>query len=223
MDAVPERFAGLEEDYIDCKRTINNCIHDLTQTDQKNAARQLAQATIVEAQRCLKLMAVEIRGRSPTLRKEMQAKINVYRDEIAGFQRDLERAMLLVKATPPSATASSANDAARYDRIVTNTNRLQRSSDQLEQSKRIVAETEQIGITVMDTLAQQRETLLSTHDKVRETRELTGDARRVLLRMSQRVLTNKITLWFVIVVLVISICLVFYHDFIHPISMALGD
>ncbi|OQR81335.1 hypothetical protein ACHHYP_16493 [Achlya hypogyna] len=221
MEGVPERFVGLEEDYVDCKRTINNCIHDLSQTDQKAAARQLAQATIVEAQRCLKLMAVEVRGRPPTLRKEMQAKINVYRDEIAGFQRDLERAMLL--GTAPPTAAATGNDLARYDRIVTNTNRLQRSSDQLEQSKRIVAETEQIGITVMDTLAQQRETLLSAHDKVRETRELTGDARRVLVRMGQRVLTNKITLWFVIVVLVISICLVFYHDFIHPISMALGD
>ncbi|OQR88372.1 hypothetical protein THRCLA_10365 [Thraustotheca clavata] len=214
-----DRFLSLEEDYIECKRAINNSIHDLTQSNQKSSARQIAQANIVEAQRCLKLMSVEIRGRSPAQRKEMQAKINVYREEIAGFQRDLERAMLLAKDMPSN--SSTQSDAARYDRIVTNTNRLQRASDQLEQSKRIVAETEDIGIGVMDTLAQQRETLLSAHDKVRETRELTGDARRVLLRMSQRVLTNKITLWFVIIVLIISICLVFYHDFIHPISMTL--
>ncbi|RQM23996.1 hypothetical protein B5M09_009162 [Aphanomyces astaci] len=121
---LSERFQSLEEDYIDCKRTINNSIHDLSSSD----------------------------------------------------------------------------------RI---------ASDQLEQSKRIVQETEHIGISVMDTLAQQRETLLSAHDKVKDTRETAGDARRVLQRMSQRVLTHKLTLWFVIVVLVVAIALVFYHNFIR--------
>ncbi|CAK4081091.1 unnamed protein product [Aphanomyces euteiches] len=212
MDGISERFQSLEEDFIDCKRTINNSIHDLTQGEQKQVASQMAQANIVEAQRCMKLMSVEIRGKPPAARKAMQAKINVYRDELQGLQRDLDRALLISKQTP-----SVSNDgSAQYDRIVTNTSRLQRGSDQLEQSKRIVLETEQIGISVMDTLAQQRETLLSAHDKVKETRETAGDARRVLQRMSQRILTNKLTLWFVIFVLITAICLVFYHDFIRP-------
>lgn len=42
-----------------------------------------------------------------------------------------------------------------------------RSSKTLESSQRIVAETEEIGISVLDTLAQQRESLLTSHDKVR--------------------------------------------------------
>ncbi|RHY24303.1 hypothetical protein DYB28_007789 [Aphanomyces astaci] len=154
---LSERFQSLEEDYIDCKRTINNSIHDLSSSDQRHVASQMAQANIVEAQRCMKLMSVELRGKVPAMRKAMQAK----------------------------------------------------------QSKRIVQETEHIGISVMDTLAQQRETLLSAHDKVKDTRETAGDARRVLQRMSQRVLTHKLTLWFVIVVLVVAIALVFYHNFIR--------
>ncbi|RHZ13052.1 hypothetical protein DYB37_008719 [Aphanomyces astaci] len=176
---LSERFQSLEEDYIDCKRTINNSIHDLSSSDrmssscpscsrhrrlswlrdvlERHVASQMAQANIVEAQRCMKLMSVELRGKVPAMRKAMQAK----------------------------------------------------------QSKRIVQETEHIGISVMDTLAQQRETLLSAHDKVKDTRETAGDARRVLQRMSQRVLTHKLTLWFVIVVLVVAIALVFYHNFIR--------
>ena len=47
-----------------------------------------------------------------------------------------------------------------------------RSSKKLEDTRRIVAETEEVGIAVLDTLAQQRESLLGTHEKVRSSRHL---------------------------------------------------
>lgn len=43
---------------------------------------------------------------------------------------------------------------------------LRRSSKKLEDTHRIVTETEEVGITVLDTLAQQRESLLGSHEKV---------------------------------------------------------
>ena len=43
---------------------------------------------------------------------------------------------------------------------------LHRSTKKLEETHRIVAETEEVGISVLDTMAQQRETLLGTHEKV---------------------------------------------------------
>jgi vesicle transport through interaction with t-SNAREs protein 1 len=42
-----------------------------------------------------------------------------------------------------------------------------RSSKKLEDTHRIVAETEEVGIAVLDTLSQQRESLLGAHEKVR--------------------------------------------------------
>lgn len=80
----------------------------------------------------------------------------------------------------------------------------------------MVAETEQIGISVLDTLSQQRESLLTSHEKVRETRELTSDARRVLQRMTRRIFTNRIVLYTVIAALVLAIGFVLYYDFIRP-------
>ena len=78
----------------------------------------------------------------------------------------------------------------------------------------MVAETEAIGIDVMDTLAQQREGLLNAREKVLETREFTSEARIILKRMSRRIITNRIVLWAVICILIASICMVFYHNFI---------
>lgn len=113
-----------------------------------------------------------------------------------------------------------------------------RSSKKLEDTHRIVAETEEVGITVLDTLAQQRESLLGAHEKVRsglhpgyqrsdpitdyflvlqvrETGAMTTEARRILQRMTRRIITNTIVLYTTIFVLIVAICYVLYADFIR--------
>ncbi|TYZ65762.1 hypothetical protein PybrP1_007592 [[Pythium] brassicae (nom. inval.)] len=216
--AFPAAFRSLEEDFVDSKMAINNSVTDILHNDTTAAtAAQIAQTSVVEAQRCIKMMSVEVRGKPPMLRKAMQAKINVYRDELQGLQRDLERAQLMAREAKTKQRTSIGSD--HYERITENTDRLLRT---LESSQRMVAETEQIGISVLDTLAQQRESLLASHDKVRETRELTSDARRVLQRMTRRIFTNRIVLYSVIATLVIAICLVIYYDFIRPRSRETG-
>lgn len=78
----------------------------------------------------MKLMSVEVRGKPPNLRKAMQTKvinrvpvsrchaechspyclqINLYREELQGLLRDLERAQLMARETKSAAQASGAN------------------------------------------------------------------------------------------------------------------
>ncbi|KUF97789.1 hypothetical protein AM588_10009794 [Phytophthora nicotianae] len=89
------------------------------------------------------------------------------------------------------------------------------SSKKLEDTHRIVAETEEVGIAVLDTLASQRESLLGAHEKVRETGAMTTEARRILQRMTRRIITNTIVLYTTIFVLIVAICYVIYADFIR--------
>ncbi|RLN93333.1 hypothetical protein BBJ28_00002122 [Nothophytophthora sp. Chile5] len=95
----------------------------------------------------------------------------------------------------------------------------QRSSKTLEDSHRLVTETEEVGISVLDSLAQQRESLLGAHEKVRETGAMTTEARRILQRMTRRIITNTIVLYTVIFVLIVAICYVIYADFIKVSSV----
>ncbi|ETI52903.1 hypothetical protein, variant 1 [Phytophthora nicotianae CJ01A1] len=161
----------------------------------------------------MKLMTVEVRGRQPMLRKAMQAKVNMYRDELQGLIRDLERAQLM--AREGKATSSTANQTSQYERLIKNNDRLTKSSKKLEDTHRIVAETEEVGIAVLDTLASQRESLLGAHEKVRETGAMTTEARRILQRMTRRIITNTIVLYTTIFVLIVAICYVIYADFIR--------
>ncbi|RLN94086.1 hypothetical protein BBJ28_00018200 [Nothophytophthora sp. Chile5] len=92
----------------------------------------------------------------------------------------------------------------------------QRSSKTLEDSHRLVTETEEVGISVLDSLAQQRESLLGAHEK---TGAMTTEARRILQRMTRRIITNTIVLYTVIFVLIVAICYVIYADFIKVSSV----
>ncbi|KAG6576463.1 kinesin-like protein [Phytophthora cinnamomi] len=211
---LPAEFLSLEADFVDSKMAINNSINDILRggANAVSNASQIAQARVVEAQRCMKLMTVEVRGRQPSLRKAMQTKINMYRDELQGLIRDLERAQLM--AREGRATSSTVNQTSQYERLIKNNDRLTKSSKKLEDTHRIVAETEEVGIAVLDTLAQQRESLLGAHEKVRETGAMTTEARRILQRMTRRIITNTIVLYTTIFVLIVAICYVLYADFI---------
>lgn len=56
--------------------------------------------------------------------------------------------------------------------------------------------------------------------QVRETGVMTTEARRILQRMTRRIITNTIVLYTTIFVLVVAICFVIYHDFIKVSSFA---
>ncbi|RQM15834.1 hypothetical protein DD237_003034 [Peronospora effusa] len=239
VDDFPTDFLSHEADFVENKMAINNCISDILRNGgmcivnlvlvvlvmtKNNSffcrvvhavsnASQIAQANVVEAQRCMKLMTVEMRGRAPHLKKNMQTKINLYRDELQGLIRDLERAQLM--AREENTMSSTANQKSQYERLIKNNDRLTKSSKKLEDTHRIVAETKEVGITVLNTLAQQRESLLGTHEKVRETGAMTTEARRILQRMTRRIITNTLVLYTIIFVLIAAICYVLYVDFIR--------
>ncbi|EGZ15590.1 hypothetical protein PHYSODRAFT_505123 [Phytophthora sojae] len=185
----PAEFLSLEADFVDSKMAINNSISDILRggANAVSNASQIAQARVVEAQRC----------------------INLYRDELQGLIRDLERAQLMAREGKMASSTTS-----QYERLMKNNDRLNASSKKLEDTHRIVAETEEVGIAVLDTLAQQRESLLGAHEKVRETGAMTTEARRILQRMTRRIITNTIVLYTTIFVLIVAICYVLYADFI---------
>ncbi|KAF4320947.1 hypothetical protein BBO99_00000707 [Phytophthora kernoviae] len=151
MAEFPAEFLSLEADFVDSKMAINNSISDILRggANTSTNASQLAQARVVEAQRCMKLMSVEI---------------NMYRDELQGLIRDLERAQLM---------------------------------------------------------SRENTTKSTTANPVRETGAMTIEARRILQRMTRRIITNTIVLYTTIFLLIVAICYVLYADFIK-VSNSVG-
>lgn len=92
-------------------------------------------------------------------------------------------------------------------RLLENTERLERTGNRLTQGYRLALETEQMGTQVLQDLHHQRETIQSTRTRLRETNADIGLSSRILNSMWMRGIRDKFILYivggvFVIVVLV---------------------
>lgn len=56
--------------------------------------------------------------------------------------------------------------ADQRDRMTMSVERLNDSSERIRESRRTVLETEELGVSILQDLHQQRETLLNSHKKV---------------------------------------------------------
>lgn len=56
--------------------------------------------------------------------------------------------------------------ANQRDRLAFSTERLNESSERIKESRRTVLETEELGVSILQDLHQQRQTLLHAHEKV---------------------------------------------------------
>lgn len=95
------------------------------------------------------------------------------------------------------------------------------TSDRLNNALRLAEESEMIGRETMFALSEQGDQLRRTHDKVMDVDENMDRARRVLVGISRRVVTNKILLLLVILLLIVAILAVVYIKWIRKL-MNLG-
>lgn len=160
---------------------------------------------IAEAEGYLRAMDVEFRAMSSMEKKNAQTKLTDYREELRQLQGTYSSAKsgaesVAIKGAPSSrAKLLSANQ------------RLDQSTATLDQSRQILARTQQIGDTVLSDLESQKDTLMDAKTKVQETRSFTNDARRVLRTMGQRAILHKICVAFTILVLGGAIVAVGYY------------
>ncbi len=89
------------------------------------------------------------------------------------------------------------------------------STARLQEARRVVSETEEIGLAVLDRLHEQRETLLRTLDKAREVNTLTDRGKWLLRRMIVRSRASKFLLWLIILILTASFFALLYFGFLR--------
>lgn len=171
---------------------------------------------------------MEARSVAPSKKRELTGRIRSYRSELQTLRRDLEgaqsrgeRGALMGGRTGDDAI--SRESKSQRGRISEATARMDRSTAVLEDTRRTIMETEEVGVGIMGNLHEQRETLLRAHDKVKETNRLTTRARKVLSNIQRRACYNQALLWLVIVLLLGAIGAVVYFFFIADNNSSGGN
>jgi len=92
--------------------------------------------------------------------------------------------------------------------------KLDQSTALLEESRRIIATTENIGVDIITNMDMQKEQLVKSQQNVKETKGFTDDAKKVLRTMGNRAVIHKICVMFTILVLLGAIIAIGYYGFV---------
>ncbi|CAH1638969.1 unnamed protein product [Spodoptera littoralis] len=103
---------------------------------------------------------------------------------------------------------SGANE--QHQKLLDNTERLERTGKTLTEGYRVVLETEQIGAAVLQDLSVQRETIQRSRGRLRETDEQLNRSSRLMNTMVMRALQDRFILIMVFLVLGVLLCVGVY-------------
>ncbi len=115
-----------------------------------------------------------------TTRKQLRDRMKESEDDIKSLKSEYQRAqenasrVSLMGRGNDSAIAPGAD---HRDRLLAVNQKNESSTTRLDDTNRLVRETEEIGVNIMDNMQSQRETLLKAKDKANETNQYTGQVR----------------------------------------------
>ena len=180
-------------------------------------------------------MKYEARQLDPATKRRVLSRLRQYEEEkealrkrLRACKEDAERRRLFGGRRADDGAGGGASDRG-YHRAAQATSRLERcvtrarqraaspcqhlhasSQSALESARRTMAETEEVGASIVGALGEQRDKLRRAKDRVDETRALANQANQVLRRMVRRAATNKMTVALILVLLVLLIGLLMY-------------
>ena len=166
----------------------------------------------------LKQMTIESRSipkdESQECKKILQiAKANHanLKDDVSSVQNEVNHYLLTC-----SNNNNNGNNKRRNNRnngvnseikehLLSTTSTLQSTSNNLEKSKQIMADTELVAMEITEELARNRETIESAHSRVRGVSALSNQARRILVNMNRREVQQKMVVYGVGFVLLLAL------------------
>ncbi|KAI9245219.1 hypothetical protein BDA99DRAFT_528275 [Phascolomyces articulosus] len=121
------------------------------------------------------------------MKMEAQNNKPLYKAKLRVYQTQLNQLKNQVSSDGNNNdTYPGDEDSIRRQRLLHNSERLQGSSQRLEDIHRTALETETMGADILQTLRSQRETMMRTRDAVSETDSYLDKASKTLKSMSRR-------------------------------------
>uniref|UniRef100_A0A8C6S1N3 Vesicle transport through interaction with t-SNAREs 1B n=1 Tax=Neogobius melanostomus TaxID=47308 RepID=A0A8C6S1N3_9GOBI len=153
-----------------------------------------------EAEEVLQGMEDELRGAPPSFRNGMNAKLRIYRRDLAKVQREMKNnSSHLMSEGGNYGIYSSQNQQSTHVQsqralLLQGHESLNNATQSIERSQRIAVESEQIGTDIIEELGEQREQLDRSRDRLVNTGGNLSRSRKILRTMSRRLMTNKLLL-----------------------------
>ncbi|XP_077214828.1 vesicle transport v-SNARE 13-like isoform X2 [Tasmannia lanceolata] len=217
-------FESYERQYCELSANLSKkCTSaSILDGEQKKQKVSEVKSGIDDAEALIRKMDLEARSLQPSLKATLLAKLREYKSDLNNLKSEVKR------ITPTNANQIARDEllesgmadtmmvsADQRGRLLMSTERLNQSSERIKESTRTVLETEGLGVSILQDLHQQRQSLLHAHNTLHGVDENIGKSKRILTDMSRRMSKNKWIIGSIIVALVLAIILILYFKLSH--------
>lgn len=148
---------------------------------------------LAEAEGYLRAMDIEFRTMTSADKRGIQQKVPEYRDELKTLNQNYQTTKFNAESIALKSSSVSRT------KLLNANQKLDQSTNTLEASQQVIAQSEKIGDTIITDMENQKETLKDAHTKVKETKDFTTEARRILRQMGNRAILWKIFCYLLII------------------------
>lgn len=167
-------------------------------------------------------MDLEARSLQHSIKETLLAKLRQYKTDLNNLKNDVKRitsANVNLTARDELLESGSADMLAvsndQRGRLLMSTERLNQSTDRIKESRRTMLETEVLGVSILQDLHQQRQSLLHAHKTLHGVDDNIGKSKKILAAMSKRMSRNKWIVGSLMTALVLAIILILYFKLAH--------
>lgn len=212
---MSQRFDDYESDfqlaYSDSQEKENE-IYGLNDKDKRVDLMREVEKSLDDCYSLIDSMNLEVQQLSTHERAPYNAKIRTYKQDTDRLKAHLKSLMDDNDRRQLFGGSEEENQSQRQTLLQTNES-IDRSTKRLNDATRTAADTERVGISIMDTLRAQRDQISNTRDTLGEADNYVDRSLRTLKTMTRRLATNKIITYGIIAVLLMLIILVIYSKF----------
>ncbi|WRX21916.1 Vesicle transport v-SNARE [Theobroma cacao] len=172
---MSEVFEGYERQYCELSANLSKKCTAAGALDGEQKKQKLSdiRAGLEGAEALIRKMDLEARSLQPNVKAVLLAKLREYKSDLNNLKSEVKRIAsgnlnsaardeLLESGMADALTAS----ADQRSRLMMTTERLNQSSDRIKDSRRTMLETEELGVSILQDLHSQRQSLLHANNTV---------------------------------------------------------
>ncbi|KAJ0971377.1 hypothetical protein J5N97_019336 [Dioscorea zingiberensis] len=221
---MSEAFESYERQYCEISASLSRKCTSAAQLDGEKKKQRVSEikSGIEDAEALIRKMDLEARSLQPSVKAALLAKMREYKSDLNNLKSEVKK---LTSANLNQATREELLEAGMADtlavsadqkgRLLMSTERLNQSSDRIRESRRTMLETEELGVSILQDLHQQRQSLLHANNTLHGVDDNIGKSRKILSAMSKRMDRNKWMIGCIIAVLVVAIIVILYFKLAH--------
>ncbi|XP_068637460.1 vesicle transport v-SNARE 13-like [Aristolochia californica] len=221
---MSEVFEGYERQYCELSANLSRKCTSAAHLDGEQKKQKISEikSGIDDAEALIRKMDLEARSLQPSVKGVLLAKLREYKSDLNNLKSEVK-----------NLTSPNANQVAREEllesgmkdtlmasadqrgRLLMTSERLNQSSDRIKESRRTMLETEDLGVSILQDLHQQRQSLLHANNTLHGVDDNIGKSKKILTTMSRRMSRNKWIVGTIIGVLILAIILILVFKLKH--------